>query len=302
MSKSLFLTLVISIVALIGFGLYVLWVGGGITRDFAWEFASWVGGALGAIVLAVAGCITIFMRIARKKDDDDVAWARQPFARTRGYLVAVIAVTAFFSTIIGGGVGYGGALMRQDREEQRSANVSASPEPTATPSPDNTEGDRADGLPEPPTTGPPTSPEDPPSPEQTPQDGENGPERWGLSRLTVAESGHHYDTGAATVDGLTHTETVQLKSCAKCAVEFDLGRDWKTFEAVVGLSDDSPSGSSVTVRVFADDDLLDSHTLGLGETGEVSVSVENALRLRLEVERLEDSGWTAVWAAPTVSR
>ncbi|MFL1432429.1 NPCBM/NEW2 domain-containing protein [Nocardiopsis sp. frass1] len=189
-------------------------------------------------------------------------------------------MTALFALVLGGGLGYFGATMRQEREQGRDQDESSGT--TATGTEDGETGRPGDDSS--------TSEEGGTSPEQGSAEGGEGTAQSRLSQLEVAQSGHHYDTGPATVNGQEYTETVQLRGCANCFVEFDLGRKWTTFEAVVGLSDGSRSDASVTVRVFAGEDLLESHTLGLGESAEISVSVEGALRLRLEAERVKTSG------------
>ena len=66
-------------------------------------------------------------------------------------------------------------------------------------------------------------------------------------------------------------------------IEFNLGRDYKTFRATLGLSDRSQQGSSKRMRVLADGKLLYERAFALGESEVVQLDVTGALRLRVEL-------------------
>lgn len=295
MSKMWFSALALTLGGVIAFCLYVLWMGGGITQGSSWEFASWVGGSLAAAAAGVVGCITLFVRAARKNESSGTPWPQRPVTLTRAALILCMVGLLLFGVLLGGALTHMGSAIRQERL-------------TAGDSPPETTLSSAPAEP----TGPPPLPPEPTTSETAKgEDLEEGftasddnaqpsPERLSLTQADVVQSAHQYGTGTYTVNARTYTETVRLNSCLMCYAEFDLGRSWTTFEAVVGLSDDSNSDAEVAVRALADGDLVFSHTLSLGQAEEISVPVEGALRLRLEAERAQGSGWVAVWAEPTL--
>lgn len=66
-------------------------------------------------------------------------------------------------------------------------------------------------------------------------------------------------------------------------IEFNLGRDYKTFRATLGLSDRSPQGTSRRIRVLVDGELLYERDFSLGQSEAVKLDVTGKLRLRIEV-------------------
>jgi hypothetical protein len=71
-------------------------------------------------------------------------------------------------------------------------------------------------------------------------------------------------------------------------VEYNLGRDWKRFKAAIGLKDNSDPGMHVLMEVYRDGQLAFSKVMTFGEITKVSVSVNNVLRLRLEIRAVDD--------------
>ncbi|NYE48385.1 serine/threonine protein kinase [Spinactinospora alkalitolerans] len=87
--------------------------------------------------------------------------------------------------------------------------------------------------------------------------------------------------------------------------EYNLNRSWSTFTSTVGISDDSPSDSTVVFTVIADGEKVATQTAKLGEELQIEADVEGALRLRLEIEPGADCDYgagdaTAVWADPVL--
>jgi serine/threonine protein kinase len=116
------------------------------------------------------------------------------------------------------------------------------------------------------------------------------------------------ETGRAQVDGQVYTRALAPGACAEseyteCTgwVDYDLGRNWTTFTAVIGVQDDSRADAATTFVVHVDGEPELTETLGLGEPLEIEVDVRNALRLRLEVES-DDYSVHPVWADPALTR
>ena len=88
-------------------------------------------------------------------------------------------------------------------------------------------------------------------------------------------------------------------------VSFDLGRSWQSFNATIGLRDDSDAGGSVTFQVFKDGALALTETATLGQAIPIHVDVSNVLRLRIRASTPADGpegeGW-AVWGSAHVAR
>jgi hypothetical protein len=75
------------------------------------------------------------------------------------------------------------------------------------------------------------------------------------------------------------------------AVEYSIGRTFESFETVAGLSEDSPPGFPVKLEIFADEQLLATHVLSVGQPAEVDLGVTNVLRLKLvATNQFDDSG------------
>ncbi|MFD3999072.1 NPCBM/NEW2 domain-containing protein [Streptomyces sp. NPDC058583] len=94
------------------------------------------------------------------------------------------------------------------------------------------------------------------------------------------------DVGAAEVNGKGYARSVTLwvnQAGPFSELEYNLGRDWKSFKATVGLRDDSPSGGNVTFEVAVDGRTVYTKTVALGQTQEVNVDAQDALRLKLTV-------------------
>ncbi|MFW6639991.1 protein kinase domain-containing protein [Nocardiopsis algeriensis] len=132
-----------------------------------------------------------------------------------------------------------------------------------------------------------------------------------LTQMEIVDDDGNYwkpEAGRAQVDGEVYTRAlVPGGHCAdwdntECTgwIDYDLGRDWSTFTAVIGVQDTSRSGATTTFIVHVDGEQKVTETLRLGETLEIEVDVRDALRLRVEVQSDDDSIYP-VWADPTLT-
>lgn len=100
--------------------------------------------------------------------------------------------------------------------------------------------------------------------------------------------------GSTSIDGTTYPATV-LSTFGYFggntrSIEYDLSRDFATFEAVAGITDGSNSSHRFELRVFADSERIHTSTFAFGEHEELELDVTGALRLRIELERLASGG------------
>jgi len=95
------------------------------------------------------------------------------------------------------------------------------------------------------------------------------------------------------VSGTTYSHGVTLDSGAFCddpaEVEYDLGRDYRVFAAVVGLLDTSEAAARNRLEISIDGQIVATHDIGLGETVDVDIAVEGALRLRIAMTPLVEN-------------
>ena len=100
--------------------------------------------------------------------------------------------------------------------------------------------------------------------------------------------GNH--AGTAVVNGKSYTRAVsfavQESTGYTYSVQYDLGRDYQTFTATVGLSDASASNATVRLEVLADNRSVYSKDFSLGQTDTVKIDVSGALRLDFKVTLL----------------
>ncbi|QJT04068.1 hypothetical protein G9272_30430 [Streptomyces asoensis] len=105
-----------------------------------------------------------------------------------------------------------------------------------------------------------------------------------LTDLDTLTSSGGVDAGAADINGRGFARSVTLSANAAGPVsfaEYNLGRQWRTFSATVGLRDDSPTGGSLTFEVVVDGSKKYGKGIPLGESQEVKVDVTHALRMKL---------------------
>nr|WP_235498415.1 protein kinase [Frankia sp. R43] len=137
-----------------------------------------------------------------------------------------------------------------------------------------------------------------PSPEKSADPASQGVDRY-LSEFTALESAGAVETGAVAVNGQQRTRSILIRAVGdKYAanyrvgkVDYDLGRHFQKFQAVVGLADDARSTAVYQVSIYGDNQRLADHTIRLGESIPIDIDVRGILRLRLEITHTDgDSG------------
>lgn len=289
------------ILATLGLVSWLLWIGGGATEASSWEFFSWIAGPPTAIFVALcAFTVFVFKAVHASKEKESIPWPQKKV----NWNWALVCLLGSLVLIVGIAVGGAGQHWAPQLKESRAEQVEAAKNDTETPHvPPNTEspveetpGDEVDEGPDQ------RSEEDAsdddsasPSPSPEPASGQES-----LLNLPTTSSSHRQGTGTVRVAGDTYAQAAHLKECTSCSMEYDLGTDWTTFEAVIGLTDDSDEGAQITFRMYADSAVIETHTLSRGETEAVSIDVEGALHLKLEAERVGSARGVAVWADPTL--
>lgn len=220
--------------------------------------------------------------------------------RSRKPMLIGFAIVAVLFLVLGAG----GTFYALDRfgyvtfQGGEAAGVEAAEEVSPSPTPD--------AEPEPPVATPHT--EDPtgePSGEPTsaPTSAPEEDEMLLTQEDPVDISNGSWEAGRAEMNGQTYNRVLRASEgcyggCLTWA-EYNLGRNWDSFTAVVGLDDNSKSGESVTFTVYLDDEPEWRETATLGEVLEVEVDVSDSLRMRLETESEADDVLT-IWADPAL--
>ncbi|MEU8549055.1 NPCBM/NEW2 domain-containing protein [Streptomyces roseoverticillatus] len=105
--------------------------------------------------------------------------------------------------------------------------------------------------------------------------------------LDPVSSSYNVDKGSADLRGQTFPQSVSLRvdknSIPANDAEYNTAGRWKSFDATIGVRDDSPAGGRLTFQVFLDGRPLPAHELGIGESRELHIKVTGALRLKLKV-------------------
>jgi serine/threonine protein kinase len=95
------------------------------------------------------------------------------------------------------------------------------------------------------------------------------------------------ETGAYKSNGVIYPHSLEMRSSCFNSdggdvwVEYDLSRSWSTLTGHIGLTDDSPTGSAATWKIFGDGKLIASGKGTVGKNANLKVSVGNVLRLRV---------------------
>ncbi|MGI5292206.1 NPCBM/NEW2 domain-containing protein [Nonomuraea polychroma] len=119
-----------------------------------------------------------------------------------------------------------------------------------------------------------------------------------LSELTAV--GGFPENAPAEVNGESYPNSVILipnsSVQGRDVAEYDLSREWRTLEAVIGIKDDAPADATVRFEVFGDGDRLYQKDLTFGESEKINIDVSDVLRLQLQATPLStDSVFDAVW-------
>ncbi|QBI20824.1 hypothetical protein ER308_15440 [Egibacter rhizosphaerae] len=117
------------------------------------------------------------------------------------------------------------------------------------------------------------------------------PERlWLDDDEAVQGGGRRWDEGSAQVDGLEYERSVwRIARGSPGFAEYDLARDYERFRATLGVRDDSTSDAEFRVIVSTDGNERFRDRVRLGETVDLDVDLTDALRLRIEVEGIDDT-------------
>jgi hypothetical protein len=97
--------------------------------------------------------------------------------------------------------------------------------------------------------------------------------------------------------------------CWSDGVEYNLGRRYQRFRAVVGLDDETPSGVEIVFTATLDNKVLagGEHKLAVSEIRKLDLNVAGGNRLVLAVRsdgsdcHLDRDRVTAVWGTPRLS-
>lgn len=92
------------------------------------------------------------------------------------------------------------------------------------------------------------------------------------------------ESGNESVNGVRYPRSVAWMLCNADdteMTEYDLGRDYRRFRAVLGLSDDSTSGSVERFELSVDGRVAFQRGITLGESQTIDMNVTGVLRLRV---------------------
>ena len=233
--------------------------------------------------------VTVTRPTQEKNSDTDKKGKRS----SKPLLIAFTIVAVLFLILGASGTFYvldrfGYLTFQADGPDDVVAEQDPSPSPTqsADPEADRTEPDTEESREEPTEESVPGSDEMLLT-QMDPVETQNG--GWGEGRAEM--DGDSYNRALRTTEGC-------FRGCVAWA-EYNLGRDWDSFTATIGLDDNSRSGQSVTFAIYLDDEVEWRETATLGEVLDVEVDVSDALRMRLETE-IEADDVMPIWADPTV--
>ena len=78
------------------------------------------------------------------------------------------------------------------------------------------------------------------------------------------------------------------------STEWNLGRHFNTMSGTIGITDNSKdSGATFTVEFYLDQELVQTETLAFGEFKDISLNVQNKLRLKIVITRTDKGSRTA---------
>jgi serine/threonine protein kinase len=137
-------------------------------------------------------------------------------------------------------------------------------------------------------------------------DNETAAQTVWLVDLSPVDGGFGWETGSRTVTAETYERSVVGSTCSSSddpEIAYNIGAAYTRFRAVVGNTDDAPTDVKTRFEVEVDDQTAFSRDLALGETAEVDVDVEGAIRLVLRVDSvgLTPCSLVAVWGDATLT-
>ncbi|MFF6790100.1 protein kinase [Streptomyces filamentosus] len=123
-----------------------------------------------------------------------------------------------------------------------------------------------------------------------------------LTTLASVSEPDNFSVGSAKINTKEHGSAL-IGSCYYGAyVEYDLNREWKTFEFTAGVDDGSEVETARVVISVDDKPALFNETVHLGKPITETLDISGALRLRLKVEETCTDSGSGVIAAPTLKR
>ncbi len=185
------------------------------------------------------------------------------------------------------------------------ASLPAEPPSTSTPSPSPV---ATDGGSSSPATGRPVPPDTDAS-STPPGDSPSAPGKVWLADLTPVANGSEdvWTTKAVQVKGTTYERALSTNLlCRHREIHFALGRQYSSFEARVGIADDSPATEPLTFYILADGKRTKTiANVQLAAPKNVNIPVDGVSRLALGVQTPDEyclrKYETAVWMDPKLS-
>ncbi|MFE0650546.1 protein kinase [Streptomyces sp. NPDC059534] len=123
-----------------------------------------------------------------------------------------------------------------------------------------------------------------------------------LTTLASVSEPDDFTVGAAKIDTKEYGAALIGDCYSGAYVEYDLNREWSTFEFTAGIDDGSKIESARVVVSVDDQPALFNETVELGRPISKTLTIKGALRLRLKVESTCTDTGNAVIAAPLLKR
>ncbi|WP_063831112.1 protein kinase [Streptomyces griseus] len=123
-----------------------------------------------------------------------------------------------------------------------------------------------------------------------------------LTTLASVSDPDSFSVGSAKINTKEYGSAL-IGDCYNGAyVEYDLNREWKTFEFIAGIDDGSKIETARVVISVDDKPALFNETVHLGKPISETLNISGALRLRLKVEETCTDSGSGIIAAPMLKR
>ncbi|MFF0482580.1 protein kinase [Streptomyces sp. NPDC004435] len=231
-----------------------------------------------------------------------------PRKRRKGPLIGAVAGVLLIAVLAVVGIQLLGDRDAKDTKNNQAAGASSSaPATSETP----TEEPTTEAPTEEPTTEPTT---ESPSPEPTPEeptasgtptvDPGSVPDATEADLTTLASVSEpdNFEVGSAKINTKEHGSALIGDCYYGAYVEYDLNREWKTFEFTAGVDDGSKVETARVVISVDDKPALFNETVRLGKPITETLDISGALRLRLKIEETCTDSGNGVIAAPMLKR
>ncbi|MFD5770581.1 protein kinase [Streptomyces sp. NPDC127049] len=231
-----------------------------------------------------------------------------PRKRRKGPLIGAVAGVLLIAVLAVVGIQLLGDRDAKDTKNNQAAGASSTaPATSETP----TEEPTTEAPTEEPTTEPTT---ESPSPEPTPEeptasgtptvDPGSVPDATEADLTTLASVSEpdNFEVGSAKINTKEHGSALIGDCYYGAYVEYDLNREWKTFEFTAGVDDGSKVETARVVISVDDKPALFNETVRLGKPITETLDISGALRLRLKIEETCTDSGNGVIAAPMLKR